>query len=54
MGHERTEQFLEILEMTSGPWYIFINSTQSSTLEFERVWSEKKFWKINMEIRLIT
>ena len=43
MWHERTEQYLEILEMRGGAWYIFINSKQSGTLEFEKLWSEIKF-----------
>ena len=54
MVHERTEQFLEILEMRGGAWYIFIKSKQSGILEFQKLWNERKFWKINMEIRLIT
>ena len=54
MGHERTEQLLEILEIRGGACYIFINSKQSGALEFQKLWSERKFWEINMEIRLIT
>ena len=53
MGPERTEQFLEILEMRGGAWYIFINSKQSGTLEFQKLWNERNFCKINIEIWLI-
>ena len=54
MGNERTEKFLENLEIRDGASYIFINGKQSGALEFQKLWSERKFWEINMEIRLIT
>ena len=49
MGHERTEQFLENLEIRDGASYIFINSKQSGALEFQKLWSERKFWEINIK-----
>ena len=53
MGPGRTEQVLEILEMRGGAWYIFINSKQSGTLKFQKLWNERNFCKINIEIWLI-
>ena len=50
MGNESTKQFLEILELRGGAWYIFMNSK----IKFQKLWSMRKFWTINMEIRLIT